>query len=336
MAVHAENPYPYPRGYAPRPSCHGKSRRRQARRRKWLLTRLSALAAVIVLAIAALALCRSAAMTVWENFRSTMEPVDTDVLFVSTDSGHSLRQTAAPRDIQAPTLSGVQDILFYQGETVDYLAGVTALDDADPNPTITVDDAGVDLSQPGEYTLTYTATDASGNAGQTTAKVTVLEWREGYQDLGTIYAEADAFLMDIVEPGDSIRQQVVAIYAWARSDLSYGSHSDRTDWRQTAYTMLTEGRGDCFGFFAVTKLLFERLGIPNIDVRKVRNYEGDSDHFWSLVSLDDGKTWYHFDATPRQGSGDDFCLVTDDFLDAYSDAHRGSHNRDKSLYPATP
>ena len=100
--------------------------------------------------------------------------------------------------------------------------------------------------------------------------------------------------------------------------------------------MLTEGKGDCYGFWAVTKLLFERLEIPNIDVRKVKNSADDTDHFWSLVSLDDGDTWYHFDSTPRAGEGDDFCLATDAFIDAYSDSHEGSHNRDKSLYPETP
>ena len=42
------------------------------------------------------------------------------------------------------------------------------------------------------------------------------------------------------------------------------------------------------------------------------------------------------DTTPRVGEGDDFCLVTDAFLDAYSDTHDKCHNRDKSLYPATP
>jgi hypothetical protein len=51
---------------------------------------------------------------------------------------------------------------------------------------------------------------------------------------------------------------------------------------------------------------------------------------------DGGKTYYHFDATPRKGSGDDFCLVTDAFLDAYSNSHGKCHNRNKSLYPATP
>ena len=68
----------------------------------------------------------------------------------------------------------------------------------------------------------------------------------------------------------------------------------------------------------------------------MKNYEGDSNHYWSLVSLDDGETWYHFDSTPRMGTGDDFCLVTDAFLDAYSAAHKNCHNRDKTLYPATP
>ncbi len=100
--------------------------------------------------------------------------------------------------------------------------------------------------------------------------------------------------------------------------------------------MLTTLRGDCYGYFAVAKLMFDRLKIPNIDVVKVKNYEEDSAHFWSLVSIDGGESYYHFDATPRIGDGDDFCLVTDAFLDAYSQAHKNSHNRDTSLYPATP
>lgn len=182
----------------------------------------------------------------------------------------------------------------------------------------------------------YTATDRAGNVGRASATVTVLPKAEGFVELDTIYAMADEKLAQILRENATVTQQVHDIYAWARCNLSYGGHSDRTDWRQTAYTMLTEGRGDCYGYFAVTKLLFERLNIPNIDVRKVKNSEKDSDHFWSLVSTDGGETWYHFDATPRYGTGDDFCLVTDAFLDAYSDSHKGSHNRDRSLYPATP
>jgi len=100
--------------------------------------------------------------------------------------------------------------------------------------------------------------------------------------------------------------------------------------------MLTTGTGDCYGFFAVSKLLFERLDIPNMDVVKVKNSEDDSEHFWSLVSVDGGESYYHFDATPRLGQTGPFCLITDRELDAYSETHDGSHNRDTSLYPATP
>ena len=170
----------------------------------------------------------------------------------------------------------------------------------------------------------------------TEAAATVPENDGTEPETDEIDAAADAVLDTILWDGASTKEQVYAIYSWARTRLSYGGRSEHTDWRQTAYTVLQEGRCDCYGYFAVTKLFFERLGIPNIDVQKVKNSEDDSDHFWSLVSVDGGETYYHFDATPRIGEGDDFCLVTDAFLDDYSASHKGSHNRDKSLYPATP
>ena len=130
--------------------------------------------------------------------------------------------------------------------------------------------------------------------------------------------------------------KVKAIYSYVRSHYTYSGHSDKTDWMQGAYVMMTQGQGDCFNYYAVAKLLMERCDIPNIDVRKVRNHAEDSDHYWSLVSVDGGSTYYHLDTTPRVGDGDDFCLVTDAFLDAYSDTHGKCHNRDKALYPRTP
>ena len=79
--------------------------------------------------------------------------------------------------------------------------------------------------------------------------------------------------------------------------------------------------------------MFEVAGIPNIDVEKTY-VEGRAMHYWSLINCGDG--WYHFDATPRVGEGDDFFMVTDAFLEAYSQAHHDSHEFDHSLYPATP
>ncbi len=270
------------------------------------------------------------------------------VLWVrAADSGHrpaaqtgtSVAPPAAgaePGDAIPPVIQGVRDFTVYAGETVSCRSGVTVTDDCDLNPVLEVDTRELNPDVPGCYEIIYTATDSAGNVSRVAALVTVLERPENYIAPDTIDAAADKLLAEILSDGMTIREQVQTIYAWARTNISYGGHSDRTDYRQTAGHVLNGRSGDCFGYFAVTKLLFERLGIPNIDVRKVKNFDGDSNHFWSLVSVDGGKTYYHFDATPRVGDGDDFCLVTDAFLDAYSDSHKGSHNRDKSLYPATP
>ena len=268
------------------------------------------------------------AMGIW----LAMDPAVDRVLGLATEPPV---QSTGPRDIRPPRILGLTDKIIYQGDSLSYLSGVTAADDMDPAPELKVDSREVDLSSPGTYTVAYTATDASGNLTSATATVTVLPKEPGYADLETIYALADDLLAIILEDATDPRQQVEAIYRWARTDIRYAGHCDRADWRQTAYNVIRSGEGDCFGYFAATKLMFERLEIPNIDVQKVRNFDGDSDHFWSLVSVD-GEHYYHFDATPRHGEGDDFCLVTDAFLDAYSEKHKGSHNRDKQLYPETP
>lgn len=269
------------------------------------------------------------AMGIW----LAVDPALDKVLSLSTEPPF---ESAAPRDNQPPRIYGVQDLTIYAGDTVSYLSGVTAEDDLDPAPELNVDSREVDLSEPGTYTVTYTASDDAGNLFSNSATITVLPKKAGYADLETIYTLADDLLTIILEGKTDTREQVAAIYRWARNEIRYAGHCDRDDWRQTAYTVIQTGEGDCYGFFAVTKLMFERLGIPNIDVQKVRNHEDDSDHFWSLVSIDGGEHYYHFDATPRSGSGDSFCLVTDAFLDAYSEEHEGSHNRDASRYPATP
>lgn len=237
-------------------------------------------------------------------------------------------------DTEAPSLSGVTDLTVYAGDAISYRSGITVTDDTDPEPQLYVDSTQVDLSTPGVYIVTYTAADSSGNQASQSTTVTVLPVKQSGTD--ALHAAAEKLLSYILLDNMTTREQVEAIYRWAHNDLRYSGHMDKSDWERAAYTMLTEGCGDCYGYFSVTKLLFDMLNIPNIDVQKVRNHETDSDHYWSLVSVDGGKTYYHFDATPRIGQVEDFCLVTDEFLDAYSQENKNSHNRDKSLYPATP
>lgn len=264
-----------------------------------------------------------------------------NVTIVLTDEYANKREIVVELNITEdntpPEIKGVKDLRAYVGGTINYRKNVKVTDDHDSNPTFTVDSSKVDISKEGTYTVKYIATDAAGNTAEKTAKVVVSRKVESKEDKKLAAIDlADKVLDNIIKPGMSTKEQVKAIYNWARGNIGYSGHSDKSDYQVEAYNGLKNRGGDCFTYYAVTKLMFDRLDIPNIDVKKVKNYPSDSNHYWSLVSVDGGKTYYHFDATPRKGDGDNFCLVTDAFLDAYSNSHGKCHNRNKSLYPATP
>ena len=247
----------------------------------------------------------------------------------------TMQETTIPDD-EPPAIEGVRDQTLYQNDAISYRMGVTVTDNIDPNPTLDVDNSMVDLSTPGVYTAIYTATDAAGNSASVAAIITVEEKPEGYAEPEVIDAAVKELVSKIIKEDMSTTEQVQAIYDWTRDHLSYHGSNPRYDWRQGGYDMLNRRSGDCYGFFAVAKLCYEELGIPNIDVVKVPNSEKDSNHFWSLVSVDGGETYYHVDCTPRRGQISSLCLVTDEFLDKFSARNFKCFNRDTSLYPATP
>lgn len=264
---------------------------------------------------------------------------DQQVTLLLTDAGDNVTEFTAKLtmifDLEAPVITGVDDFLVYAGDTVSYRSGVTVTDNRDTAPQLTIDSSAVDLSTPGEYTVTFTATDYVGNTSTVSATVTVREKQPDYVDIATIYAAADEILNEILKEGMTVQQQARAIGLHVRYNYGYSGSSVKDDWLQGAYRMIEDGYGDCFNYFALTKLLLERLDIPNIDVVKVKNHSKDSQHFWSLVSVDGGENYYHLDTTPRTDPTL-FILVTDEYMDDYSAKHRNCFNRDTSLYPATP
>ncbi|KAB5604538.1 immunoglobulin-like domain-containing protein [Bifidobacterium jacchi] len=83
-------------------------------------------------------------------------------------------QASVVKDTTAPVFSGVEDATVAFGGAFDPLAGVSASDDVDGDLTKAIKVEGtVDTSKAGEYTLTYTATDAAGNTATATRTVTV-------------------------------------------------------------------------------------------------------------------------------------------------------------------
>lgn len=238
-------------------------------------------------------------------------------------------------DRTPPVLYGTTDRTLCVGSTISYRAGVLVTDDTDPAPRLSIDSSGVDLSTPGTYPLIYIATDAAGNTTTCRIQVTVHEKLYYFVEEDVIWAKADEIIAQIITDDMTQEEQVWAIYHWIRDNFSFNGWADKIDWKQNAYEMIRTGKSDCYGFFALSKLLFERLGIPNVDVERLRTSEDQGHHYWSVVSVDGGKTWYHYDSTPFL-AGEVMCLVTDAALDDFDARQWSCYNRDRSTYPATP
>ena len=248
-------------------------------------------------------------------------------------------QPAAPEvpgDTVAPQILGVNKISVFLGSAVAYRSGILVTDDTDPNPVLTVDSSQVNLAAVGTYPVYYTAADSAGNTTTAETTITVVEAPESYVDEAVIKETADALLAKILTEGMTAEQQVNAIYDWIEGHCYYIAEFDKNDYMQAAYLMLTTNRGDCYGFYAVSRLLFERLGLPNLTVTRTPNEVRTTNHWWNMVSLDNGETWYHFDSTPHLTYPTRTCLVTDAFLNEFNLLMPNYYYFDHEAFPSTP
>ncbi|MBE6934102.1 MAG: hypothetical protein E7462_03530 [Ruminococcaceae bacterium] len=252
-------------------------------------------------------------------------------------------------DRQAPVIAGTKNLEAYVGGTVSYKTGVTVTDNLDGKPTLEIDNSQVDLSKAGSYTVTYKAVDAAGNVQTVSVQLKVKEKPANFVEPDVIYKRVDALLAKFITEDMTDREKAEAVYVWTRRAASTtpnpghftysGSTSRHDDYLQAAYEFLDLKKGDCFYFYAIQKLMLERLNIPTIDAQKVKQAPNDSNHYWLLVSIDGGKTYYHYDNVWSWS----LCLVTDAVVNSFTvedkdmpDGISYPFNRDQSLYPATP
>ena len=245
-------------------------------------------------------------------------------------------QPQGPADTTAPQIMGVNKLSVFLGGTVAYRSGILVTDDLDPAPKLTVDTFQVNLAAPGTYPVFYTATDSAGNSTTLETTLTVAEAPDTYVDEALINETADKLLDKILTDDMTKQEQVCAIYDWIEGHCYYIAQFDKTDYKQAAYLMLTENRGDCYGFYAISRLLLERLGLPNLTVTRLPNEERSTNHWWNMVSLDGGETWYHFDATPHMTYPTRTCLITDADLEAFNELMPGYYCFDQDSFPRTP
>ena len=230
----------------------------------------------------------------------------------------------ATEDANAPKITGFVGKNSYNGdipyqtvyedetESYDFFKYVKAVDDRDGKVKLSVDTSRINFSRKGTYTITYTAVDSAGNKAKASGKIAV-RTNDSYDRL------ADEVLDSIIKQNWPDQRKVTAIYQFAHDNIAYTGTSDKSSWEKEAARGIRNGRGDCFTYYAVVRLLLTRAGIPNLEVTRVKGY---GHHWWNMAYV--GTGFYHVDACPRR-SGGKLCLLTDAQLKEYS-ANRGHHS----------
>lgn len=235
-------------------------------------------------------------------------------------------------DTKAPVISGMvgknsyfSDSVFmvvYPDKKYDFTRYVKVKDDTDSTVDLQVNTDQVDYNKEGDYPITFTATDSSGNKSTATGKVHVRIPKK-------IDSMADEILGEIVKNSMSDQQKAEAVYTYIRKNYSYVNNYNETNWEKAAEYGMKYDSGDCFMFYSVSRALLTRLGIPNLMVTR---YKGEGHHWWNLVYVEGG--WYHFDTTPRNKQAT-FCLVTSAQLENYSKKAGNTHIWNVPEYPKT-
>lgn len=98
-------------------------------------------------------------------------------IVVTDDAGNETKVPVKISVINSPTINGVTDKTITVGDTIDYMAGVTATDGkgADITSSVQVDSSAVNTGVAGTYQAAYKVTDANGYIGSATSNVTVNE-----------------------------------------------------------------------------------------------------------------------------------------------------------------
>ena len=135
----------------------------------------------------------------------------------------------APPDTTPPVIAlNGGDVTIPVGGTYSE-QGASATDNVDTNVTVSIDNSTVDTSTAGEYTVTYTATDAAGNQSQETITVTVAE--NSYSGpVGSTALTNDTIqtAVDDWVAGGTQKSNVIATYGYI------------SDWNTSSVTVMTQ------------------------------------------------------------------------------------------------
>lgn len=255
-----------------------------------------------------------------------------EIKIVLEDEGSNLTELDATltivEDDEAPTIAGVKDRTIYIGDTLSYRQGISVTDNRDDEVELQIDSSSVNLKKEGKYKVIYIAEDSSGNKTEKVANITVETLMVSREALNKL---ADGVLDKIVNDNMTLKEKAKKIYTWTKSNIAYTGNSDKTDWMAEAYRGFENGVGDCFTYFAVSKIMLDREGISNVDLTRLG---GTTRHYWSLIDVGEG--WYHFDSCPNKDKKDSFYL-TESEVEALTESRgKNYYIYDKTLIDVTP
>lgn len=81
--------------------------------------------------------------------------------------------TITVKDSDSPEILGVEPIIVEYGYTINYLYGISVIDNTDTNLKVSVDSSAVNTDELGTYTIIYRVTDSSGNRAEESTTVTI-------------------------------------------------------------------------------------------------------------------------------------------------------------------
>ena len=238
-------------------------------------------------------------------------------------------------DTTPPEISEAEELKALAGSTILYKKYVNVTDNSDGECSLEVDTKGVNPYEEGNYDITYTAKDPSGNVSKKTFSIEIYKLPEVSDKELSKEAEAVLDELEIEEGSKVTREKLHDLYRWLKTTVKYTGTSDKSSLPYAAYEGFKTHNGDCYTYASMAHVLFTKLGLDDMIITR----DSDKFHSWNLVEFEG--TWYHFDACPlSKGETFECFLVGDAELAAFSESygkrepeHAGYYVFDGTLYP---
>lgn len=230
-------------------------------------------------------------------------------------------------DTEPPVFVDAESFHVFLGSSLSYRRHVTVEDNSGVAPTIDIETSLVNTAELGDYMVTYTATDYSGNVSTKEVMVSVVE--RSYED-EELYPLIDDLIDSIITPDMTDVEIAKALFDWVKENIEYTGYSDKNNFNKAAIDGLLDFRGDCYTNTAICVSALNRLGIEAMVVRRHVD-EFTPNHWWFIVKI--GENWYHVDTQPRTWDNPDIFLWTDSQIFSYSINHENTHKYDSWMYP---